>query len=290
MPALTPPFAAAETARREIWEMLVLRDSRAFLAGDWEAVAADFIAEGFYGLDARKRQRPDEWRLEFPTLDTYKREWLRQAQESARIVDVAAAEAALLHATTLERIDIDADCAVAHKQFNGSMPNRDGSHTVLRWLTLYVCRKQHGRWKIASFIGYLPYEADADGVAHFVAAHQQHRTAGPYTPVVGVNANARLFVISGQAPLDKEGRVVGSTIEEQSRVTLENCQAQLQAAGCGLADVFKATVYLTDLANWSAFNAVYKEFMEEPWPARTAVQCGLLPGFLVEIEMWAARS
>jgi reactive intermediate/imine deaminase len=288
--ATTPPFAAAEADRREIWEMLVLRDTRAFLAGDWEAVAADFIADGFHGLDARKRQRPDEWRLGFPTLDAYRREWLRQSGESARIVDAAAAQTALLQATTLEQIDIDGDCAVARKKFNGSMPNRDGTHTTLRWQTLYVCRKQQGRWKIASFVGYLPCDADQDGAAHFVAAQKQHRTAGPYTPVVGVNADARLFVISGQAPLDLEGRVVGGTIQEQSRVTLENCRTQLRAAGCDLADVFKATVYLTDLANWSAFNAVYKEFMKEPWPARTAVQCGLLPGFLVEIEMWAARS
>lgn len=126
--------------------------------------------------------------------------------------------------------------------------------------------------------------------AHFVAAERQHRTAGPYTPVVGVSPNATLFVISGQAPLDLEGRVVGSTIEEQSRVTLQNCRTQLEAAGCDLGDVFKATVYLTDLSNWAAFNSVYREFMREPFPARTAVQCGLLPGFLVEVEMWAART
>lgn len=107
--------------------------------------------------------------------------------------------------------------------------------------------------------------------------------------MVGVHAGARLYVISGQAPLDLEGRVVGTTIEEQSRVTLENCRAQLQAAGCDLADVFKATVFLTDLANWAAFNAVYRQLMRAPYPARTAVQCGLLPGFLVEVEMWAAK-
>lgn len=125
--------------------------------------------------------------------------------------------------------------------------------------------------------------------AHFPAAERQHRTAGPYTPVVGVPANATLFVISGQAPLDLDGNVVGTTIEEQSRATLENCRIQLEAAGCSLEHVFKATVYLTDLADWAAFNAVYVEYMRPPYPARTAVQCGLLPGFLVEVEMWAAR-
>lgn len=283
----TPPFADA--ARREIWEMLVLRDTRAFLARDWQAIAADFIEEGFYGLDARQRPNPDEWRLGFPTLDAYRQEWLRQAGETALTVDAHVAEAALLQATTLERIDIDGDHAVAHKKFDGSLPNRDGSHAALHWQTLYICRRQKGRWKIAGFLGYLPHEAAERTPAHFVAADRQHRTAGPYTPVVGVKANARLFVISGQAPLDREGRVVGSTIEEQSRATLDNCRTQLRAAGCDMHDVFKATVYLTDLANWSAFNAIYREFMQPPYPARTAVQCGLLPGFLVEVEMWAAR-
>src|SRR3546814_10073494 len=102
------------------------------------------------------------------------------------------------------------------------------------------------------------------------AAAEQHVTAGPYTPVVETRAGARIFVISGQAPVNRRGEVVGRTIEEQSRVTLDNCRAQLEAAGVSLSDVFKATVYLTDLANWSAFNTVYREYMREPYPARTA--------------------
>jgi 2-iminobutanoate/2-iminopropanoate deaminase len=135
----------------------------------------------------------------------------------------------------------------------------------------------------------MPEHASTARRAHFPAAERQHRTAGPYTPVIGVNPGARLYVISGQVALDIEGRVIGTTIEEQARATLVNCRAQLQAAGCELDHVFKATVYLTDLANWAAFNEVYKELMNEPYPARTAVQCGLLPGLLVEVEKWAAK-
>lgn len=117
----------------------------------------------------------------------------------------------------------------------------------------------------------------------------QHLTAGPYAPVIGVSKEADIFVISGQAPVNAAGEVVGETLAEQSRVTLDNCMTQLDAAGCGFQDVFKATIYLTDLTNWDEFNDVYKEYMAEPYPARTAIQCGLLPNFLVEIEMWAAR-
>lgn len=120
------------------------------------------------------------------------------------------------------------------------------------------------------------------------AGARQHRTAGPYSPVLEVDAR-RLVVISGQVAVDPDGAVLGRTIEEQARATLENCAAQLAQAGCSLADVFKANVYLADLADWERFNTIYAAFLPEPRPARTAIQAVLLPGFLVEVEMWAVR-
>jgi len=118
---------------------------------------------------------------------------------------------------------------------------------------------------------------------------RQHVTAGPYSPVLEVDAR-RLVVISGQVAVDLEGRVIGNAIEEQTRVTLENCAAQLATAGCSLSDVFKANIYLTDLGHWARFNAVYEEMMPAPLPVRTAVQAVLLPELLVEIEMWAVKA
>lgn len=117
---------------------------------------------------------------------------------------------------------------------------------------------------------------------------EQHVTAGPYSPVLKISRDADLVLISGQAPLDLEGRVIGDTIEEQARVTLENCRKQLAAAGADFSNVFKVNVYLTDLADWPRFNLVYREIMPQPFPARTAIGCALLDGFQVEIEMWAA--
>ncbi len=116
----------------------------------------------------------------------------------------------------------------------------------------------------------------------------QHVTAGPYSPVLEVSAD-KIVVISGQVSVDKEGNVVGGDIETQTRYTLESCQRQLATAGCSLADVFKTNIFLTDLANWERMNVVYMEMVPEPRPVRTAVQAGLLPGYLVEIEMWAAK-
>ena len=66
----------------------------------------------------------------------------------------------------------------------------------------------------------------------------QHRTAGPYSPVLEVDAR-RLVVISGQVAVDMEGKIVGTTIEEQAEATLANCARLLASAGCTLLDVFK---------------------------------------------------
>lgn len=116
----------------------------------------------------------------------------------------------------------------------------------------------------------------------------QHKTAGPYSPVLEVEFN-KLVLISGQASIDVEGKVVGDNIEEQTRFTMENCIKQLKTANCTLDDVFKVNVYLSDLNLWPRFNEVYKTYFKEPLPVRTAVQTGLLYTFLVEIEMWAAK-
>ena len=120
------------------------------------------------------------------------------------------------------------------------------------------------------------------------AGASQHKTAGPYSPVLEIEAN-KLVLISGQTPIDMDGNVVGETIEEQTEYTLENCKKQLAKAGCTFADVFKVNVYLTDLDNWPRFNKVYAAHFPEPLPVRTAVQAGLLYTFLVEIELWAAK-
>jgi 2-iminobutanoate/2-iminopropanoate deaminase len=121
------------------------------------------------------------------------------------------------------------------------------------------------------------------------AGAAQHATAGPYSPVLEVRAD-RLVVISGQVAIAPDGNVIGTTIEEQTQATLENCLRQLQTAGCSFADVFKVNIYLADIAEWARFNAVYQQQMPAPLPVRTAVQAVLLPGLLVEIEMWAVKA
>jgi 2-iminobutanoate/2-iminopropanoate deaminase len=131
-------------------------------------------------------------------------------------------------------------------------------------------------------------QKDARPAKRVPAGARQHRTAGPYSPVLEVDA-ARLVVLSGQVAVARDGGILGATIEEQAEAALSNCRRQLASAGCGFSDVFKVTVYLADLAEWSRFNAVYEAAMPAPFPVRTAVQAVLLDGFRVEIEMWAAK-
>jgi len=106
---------------------------------------------------------------------------------------------------------------------------------------------------------------------------------GPYSQ--GYRAADFIFV-SGQGPLNPQtGKIQGHTIEEQTRQTLGNIKAILEANGASLTDVVKGTVVLTDLANFKPMNEVYKTFFTEPFPARICYGAQLaLPGMLVEID------
>lgn len=116
----------------------------------------------------------------------------------------------------------------------------------------------------------------------------QYTTANPYSPVLEVKGNT-LVVISGQASINSEGKVIGKTIEEQTIATLNNCEKVLKAAGCTFADVIKVTAYMKDLNDWARFNVEYSKIMKKPYPVRTAIQVGLLDHLLIEIEMWAVK-
>lgn len=286
------PFPA-DTDRHAIWKMLVEEDIIAFCNSDWDAVAGDFIADSFMGIDGAGKSNPDAWTLSFPDLDAYKTVWLEQAKGFAETEWQGDVEEALYKATILRDIDISGDAAVIHKKFDGEVVKADGSVQYLNWQTLYRCKKVDGQWKIQGFLGYLPFPlmSGDKGKSRVISVPEkaaQHKTAGPYSPVLEIDAS-KLVVISGQAAIDMEGTVIGDTIEEQTHATLKNCEKQLQDAGCDLNDVFKANVFLTDLANWPRFNEVYKTYFNDPLPVRTAVQTPLLMTLLVEIEMWAAK-
>ncbi len=108
---------------------------------------------------------------------------------------------------------------------------------------------------------------------------------GPYSQ--GVETTPFVFT-SGQLPL-RDG-VMPETIEEQTRISLENVKAILEEQGLSMNDVVKTTVFLSDMNNFVAMNGVYAEFFEKPYPARSAVEVARLPkDALVEIEAIATK-
>ena len=111
---------------------------------------------------------------------------------------------------------------------------------------------------------------------------------GPYSPVVAFD---KLIFVSGQGPLDTETKqLVTGTIQEETRVTLENIKNILEDIGSSMENVLKVTAYLGDMDNFFAFNEVYAEYFPSDPPARTCIQAGRLPfDIKVEIDVIACR-
>ena len=106
---------------------------------------------------------------------------------------------------------------------------------------------------------------------------------GPYSQAIRVG---NLVYTSGQIPIDPAtGVFAEGGIKEQTRQSLLNLKAILEEAGLTMSDVVKTTVFMADMNDFAAMNAVYAEFFAEPYPSRSAVAVKTLPkGALVEIE------
>ena len=112
---------------------------------------------------------------------------------------------------------------------------------------------------------------------------------GPYSQAI--DSGTGLIFVSGQLPIDPAtGAFPEGGVKEQTRQSLTNAKAILEAAGLSLANVVKTTVFLADMGDFAAMNEVYAEFFAEPFPARSAVAVKTLPkNALVEFECIAAR-
>ncbi|MDY6964465.1 MAG: RidA family protein [Halobacteriota archaeon] len=110
---------------------------------------------------------------------------------------------------------------------------------------------------------------------------------GAYSQAVIHNG---LLYISGQVPIDPiTGDIFKGTIEEETRLVLENIKAIVEGAGSEMGDVLNVTCYLADIDEFKGFNRVYGEYFEKKPPARTTIQAGKLPlGVKIEIDAIAA--
>ena len=110
---------------------------------------------------------------------------------------------------------------------------------------------------------------------------------GPYSQAT---VSGQLVYTSGQIPMLPDGSLQEGDVAVQARQVLENLKAVLTAAGSGLERVLKTTVFLKDMDDFAAMNAVYAEYFTEPYPARSTVQVARLPRDVrVEIEAVAER-
>lgn len=110
---------------------------------------------------------------------------------------------------------------------------------------------------------------------------------GPYSQAIDTGT---FVYASGQIPIDPATGNIPEGITAQTRQSLANVCAILDAAGLTVANVVKTTVFLHDMADFGAMNQVYGEVFTQPYPARSAVAVRELPkGVLVEIEVVAAR-
>ena len=119
---------------------------------------------------------------------------------------------------------------------------------------------------------------------NIIATTNAPAAIGPYSQAIDCGS---LLITSGQIPIDPAtGNLVEGDITAQTRQSLTNVKAILEAAGLTLDNVAKTTVFLAHMSDFAAMNAVYAEFFTEGnYPARSAVEVGALPkGALVEIE------
>ena len=113
------------------------------------------------------------------------------------------------------------------------------------------------------------------------------RPTPPPGPFSAAGEGTPTFYLSGQVGEDPQtGKLVAGDAADQARQSLTNVMAVLAAVGKSEADVLRVGLYLTDMADFAAVNAVYREFFAEPYPARTAIGVAALPmGALFEADV-----
>ena len=108
-----------------------------------------------------------------------------------------------------------------------------------------------------------------------IATEKAPQALGPYSQAIRANG---MIYCSGQIPIDPAvNAVTATTIEDQTRQAITNLKNVLEAAGSGLDKVVKTTVFISDMNDFAALNAVYAELFGDTKPARSCVQAARLP-------------
>jgi 2-iminobutanoate/2-iminopropanoate deaminase len=118
---------------------------------------------------------------------------------------------------------------------------------------------------------------------HAIKSDKLAPPVGPFSQAV---STGDLVFLSGQVGLTADGKLVDGGVEREAQQVFANIAAVLEAAGKSFADVVRVGVFLTDMADFAALNAIYARHFAQPYPARTTVAVAALPlGAKVEIDM-----
>ena len=124
---------------------------------------------------------------------------------------------------------------------------------------------------------------------HSIVTDKAPKPIGPYSQAV---VEGNFIFLAGQGCTNPQtGKLELGDARSETKRTFENIKAILHAAGSSLDDVMKCNVYLRDIKDFAAMNEVYETFFSPPFPARTTIQAGALPGGIaVEIECIARKA
>ena len=143
--------------RHAIWETLMRRDLDAFVEKDWARVERDFDPDRFEGITAGGSPNPRDWRLTYPTLESYRDDWLKEADDFLKMpLRNGSPRELIWKMSSLDEIEIQGDRALCHKKFVANEALADGRQYAVCCQTLYRMHRVRGEWKIAGFVGYLP--------------------------------------------------------------------------------------------------------------------------------------
>lgn len=164
---MNPFNASTDPQRYAIWDRLVRADCEAFVAGDWDMIEDDFDHDHFEGIRCGNSADPANWQIAFPSLDHYRDSWLDASRLfcAKQFANGMTPRDAIFARTQLTRIDIAGDRALAHKQFQGTVPLADGSALSDRRQSLFRLHRRADSpwgWRIVGFLGQLPLHLPDD--------------------------------------------------------------------------------------------------------------------------------
>lgn len=161
-PLINPYDATVDADRHALWQALIARDSDAFVAADWSLCDGDFAHDRFEGISAHGSLNPIDWTLRYPTVESYRDEWLEMAKRYLKVPLAAVSHRELLYRMQkFAKVEIVGDRAIVWKQFQADEPLTNGDRYSISAQSVYRLHRVDGQWRIVGFVGYLPLESSA---------------------------------------------------------------------------------------------------------------------------------